>query len=149
MALRSSNTMVLLGDVVTGLVLFNCRSSSCPPTQLLTRGKQESVLRTPAASISTHSPYADWVPPAFPFPFFSPRYSLSRFPSPSSSSPSLFHPSPSIHPLLLCPSIFYCIPPLCFHKDWSSAPAQEQSLWPSQSWKQSLPSQFMNCSKYS
>lgn len=54
--------MVLLGNVVTGLVSYNCRGLSSLPTQTLTQRKEQGIFRTPAASIFMHSVSADWVP---------------------------------------------------------------------------------------
>lgn len=129
--------MVLLGDMVTDL---SCTSLGVLPVPQPSCWHRESssILRTPAASIFMHSFSTDLAPSlsslSHSFPQGTPYFPFLPFPS--CSSPPFFIPRFCAHPFSIC------IPPLCFHKEWSSAPVKEQPLTKEQCWKQSLPSQL-------
>lgn len=127
--------MVLLGDTVTDLSCTTLGVLPVPQPSCWHR-ESSSILRTPAASIFMQSFSTDLVPSlsslSHSFPQSTPYFPFLPFPS--SSSPSLFHPS------LLCPSIFYLhtSPPLSQGVKLCSC-QRAASLTKEQCWKQSLP----------
>lgn len=94
--------MVFLGDVVTDLVLYNCRSPSQSPNPATDTGK------VPVSFEHLHSPSADWVPP----PSSLSHSFLRGAPYPSFHPP----PVPPIPSFIALHSSSAFTPIRCFHK---------------------------------